>query len=216
MAGQPRNRRAAARAAAALVVALGTLAAAAAEPAQASGLYRWVDARGVVHFTDTPTDARYRPYVPTLRTRSTLWRGSLPRVRRPKQSRQLDPLIHEVAEAHGLPPALVKAVIATESNFDPEAVSSKGALGLMQLMPETAEWLGVDEPLAVEENVSGGTRYLRALIDRYGKLSHALAAYNAGPTNVDRYGGIPPFPETQQYVQRVLAYYRAYHGDFRP
>lgn len=216
MVGQPRGRCRAALGAAAVAIAFGALVLAGAEAAEASGLYRWVDARGVVHFTDAPTHGRFQPYVPTLRPRSTLWRGSMPRLRRPKQARQLDPLISEVAEAHGLPPALVKAVIATESNFDPEAVSSKGALGLMQLMPETAEWLGVAEPLAVKQNVSGGTRYLRALIDRYGKVAHALAAYNAGPTNVDRYGGIPPFPETQQYVQRVLAYYRAYHGDFRP
>ncbi|MCK7510612.1 MAG: lytic transglycosylase domain-containing protein [Desulfobacterales bacterium] len=129
-------------------------------------------------------------------------------LRRPKQWRALDPVISEIAEAHGLPPALVKAVIATESNFDPEAVSSKGALGLMQLMPETAEWLGVGEPLAVKENVSGGTRYLRALIDRYGRLAHALAAYSAGPTNVDRYGGdsaVPRDPAIRPARSRLLS-----------
>jgi hypothetical protein len=193
---------------AALVVAAG--------PAPAGELYRYIDGRGVVHFTDAPTDGRFKPFVPKLRPRSTLWRGPVVGLRRPKQIRHYDDLIDGIASANGLPPALVKAVIATESNFDPKAVSSKGAQGLMQLMPTTADMLGVDDPLVPEENVSGGTRYLRSLIDRYGRLAHALAAYNAGPMNVDRYGGIPPFRETQQYVQRVLAYYRAYHGDFRP
>ena len=111
-------------------------------------------------------------------------------------------------------PALVKAVIAAESNFDPGAVSRKGARGLMQLMPDTAEALGIDDPLQPTDNVRGGTRYLRSMLDRYGDLSRALAAYNAGPSAVDRYGGVPPYPETQDYVNRVLTYYRAYHGDF--
>jgi soluble lytic murein transglycosylase len=110
----------------------------------------------------------------------------------------------------------VKAVIAAESNFDPAAVSRRGAQGLMQLMPETAAALGVADPLQPLENVRAGTRYLRLMIDRYGDLERALAAYNAGPTVVDHYGGIPPYPETRDYVQRVLTYYRHYHGDFRP
>jgi soluble lytic murein transglycosylase-like protein len=180
------------------------------------GLYRWVDARGVIHFTDAPTDRRFKPFKPKLRPRSSFWTGPVVGLRKSKQARRYDELIAEIAEGQGLPPALVKAVIATESNFDPRAVSSKGAQGLMQLMPSTADMLGVDDPMVPAENVSGGTRYLRSLIDRYGRLAHALAAYNAGPTNVDRYGGIPPFPETRQYVARVLAYYRAYHGEFRP
>ena len=111
-------------------------------------------------------------------------------------------------------PALVKAVIAAESNFDPEAVSRKGARGLMQLMPATAERARRRGSVRADDNVRGGTRYLRSMLDRYGDLTRALAAYNAGPTAVDRYGGIPPYPETQDYVNRVLTYYRAYHGDF--
>jgi soluble lytic murein transglycosylase-like protein len=110
----------------------------------------------------------------------------------------------------------VKAVIAAESNFDPEAISHRGAQGLMQLMPATAAALGVADPLQPTQNVQAGARYLRLMLDRYGDLERALAAYNAGPSAVDRYGGIPPYPETRDYVQRVLAYYRHYHGDFRP
>ena len=128
--------------------------------------------------------------------------------------RRYDDLIGETARDYRLPPALVKAVIAAESAFDPSAVSHRGAQGLMQLMPETAASLGVDDPLEPESNVRGGAGYLRAMIDRYGDLSRALAAYNAGPSAVDRYGGVPPYPETRDYVDRVLTYYRSYHVDF--
>jgi soluble lytic murein transglycosylase-like protein len=120
----------------------------------------------------------------------------------------------ENALRQGIPPALVKAVIAAESAFDSRAVSRKGAQGLMQLMPATAASLGVADPFEPGQNVAGGTSYLKAMIDRYGDLSRAIAAYNAGPGAVDRYGGIPPYRETQAYVDRVLTYYRRYHGDF--
>jgi soluble lytic murein transglycosylase len=145
-----------------------------------------------------------RRFVP-LKKRS---RKRTPRVR------SYDSLIFHTAQEQRVPPALVKAVIAAESHFNPQAVSPKGAQGLMQLMPATARDLGVSDPLEARDNVRGGTRYLRRLMDRYGDLSRALAAYNAGPTAVDRYGGIPPYPETRQYVDRVLTYYRRYHGDF--
>jgi soluble lytic murein transglycosylase-like protein len=86
----------------------------------------------------------------------------------------------------------------------------------MQLMPATAHSLGVADPFQAEQNVDGGVRYLRHLMNRYGDWTRALAAYNAGPTAVDRYGGVPPYQETQRYVERVLTYYRRYHGDFAP
>jgi soluble lytic murein transglycosylase-like protein len=129
---------------------------------------------------------------------------------------EFDTLIHEMALAYSVPPALVKAVIAAESAFNPSAVSRKGAQGLMQLMPQTAAGLGVRDPLEPSQNVRGGTNYLREMIDRYGDLTRALAAYNAGPAAVDHYGGIPPYRETRAYVERVLTYYRSYHGDFIP
>jgi soluble lytic murein transglycosylase-like protein len=121
---------------------------------------------------------------------------------------QLDALIAPAAERHGLDPRLVAAVIMVESSGDPKAVSRKGARGLMQLMPDTAKTLGVSNAFDPEQNVEGGSRYLRNMLDRHEQdLSLALAAYNAGPTAVEKHGGIPPYPETQKYVKRVLALY---------
>jgi len=113
--------------------------------------------------------------------------------------------IREISARHGMSPALVEAVIRVESAFNPQAVSRKGARGLMQLMPETANALGVQDSFDPRQNIDGGVRHLRRLIDRYpGDLQLALAAYNAGVGAVDSHGGIPPYPETQQYVRRVL------------
>jgi soluble lytic murein transglycosylase len=178
-----------------------------AAPAWAGGaIYSFVDTQGVTHFTNRPhNDRRFKPV--------RLSDPVTPRWFAP-HSRIYDPLIGDAAASEGIPPALVKAVIAAESAFDSDAVSQKGAQGLMQLMPETALEMGVLDPLEPAQNVRGGASYLRAMIDRYGDLGRALAAYNAGPTTVDRYGGIPPFQETQDYVARVLSYYRRYHGDF--
>jgi soluble lytic murein transglycosylase-like protein len=116
------------------------------------------------------------------------------------------PLIRHAAERNGLTPALVESVIRVESNFQPRAVSPKGARGLMQLMPATAAQLGVRNVFDVRENVEAGVRHLRYLMDRYeGNVSLALAAYNAGVDAVARYGGIPPFAETRAYVARILS-----------
>lgn len=116
------------------------------------------------------------------------------------------------AALHELDPLLVSALIGVESAWDPEAVSVKGAIGLMQLMPETARILGVD-PWDPADNLDGGSRYLRSLIDRFdGDLELALAGYNAGPLTVERYGGVPPYPETVAYVERVLGRYYGRDG----
>jgi soluble lytic murein transglycosylase-like protein len=195
-----------------------------------SDLYRYVDARGVVHFTDAPRGAKYqkiarkrelsglRVFAPSTGSRTSL---VLRRVGTPRRSwaatlerETYDPMILTASRTHGVPAALVKAVIAAESAFDPAALSPKGAMGLMQLMPGTADDLGVEQPFHDEQNISGGTRYLRWLFDRYGDWLRTLAAYNAGPEAVDRYDGVPPYPETREYVQRVLSYYRRFHDDF--
>ncbi len=123
------------------------------------------------------------------------------------------PSIKEVVEkasrSYGVDPDLIMAMIQVESGFNPRAVSSKGAMGLMQLMPATARELGVSDPFDIEDNIMGGVKYLRYLSEKYkGNLELALAAYNAGPYAVDKYGGIPPYRETQDYVQKVLSIYR--------
>ncbi|OAT80445.1 hypothetical protein A6M21_00770 [Desulfotomaculum copahuensis] len=124
---------------------------------------------------------------------------------------QLDGLFNDAAARYGLDPALLKAVARVESGWNPAAFSPAGAQGLMQLMPATAAALGVDNPWDPRQNLEGGARYLRNLLDRYhGRTDLALAAYNAGPGAVDRYGGIPPYRETQQYVRRVAGAQREF------
>lgn len=123
---------------------------------------------------------------------------------------ELAPLVAAAAAAHGLPEELLMAVVEVESNFNPAAVSPKGAVGLMQLMPQTARQLGVDDPRDPAANLDGGARYLKQLIARFGNdLSLAVAAYNAGPGAVLRNGTIPPYAETQSYVPKVIL---RYHG----
>ncbi len=122
---------------------------------------------------------------------------------------RLEPLIESQARAQSLDPKLVKAVIQVESGYNASALSNKGAIGLMQLMPGTARLLDVLDPYDPVQNLRGGVAYLRSLLDRFaGKVEFALAAYNAGPGAVQKHGGIPPYPETREYVQRVLSLYR--------
>ncbi|MEZ0343261.1 MAG: lytic transglycosylase domain-containing protein [Caldimicrobium sp.] len=118
-------------------------------------------------------------------------------------------IFEEVARKYELDPALLKAIAKVESNFNPRAVSPKGAMGVMQLIPSTARLVGVSDPFDPVENIHGGARYLKMLLDEFGDLKLSLAAYNAGPEAVRQYGGIPPFPETINYVKNVLEYYRA-------
>lgn len=124
----------------------------------------------------------------------------------------LQNLVGQTAQKVGLDPNLAKAVAKAESAFNPNAVSKAGAQGLMQLMPETAQGLGVKTLLDPKQNVEGGTKYLKSLIDKYHSVPQAVAAYNAGPSAVNKYGGIPPYSETQNYVKRVLQYQREFEA----
>jgi soluble lytic murein transglycosylase len=159
-------------------------------------IYRYVDKDGTWHFTNIKTDGRYRLYIRT--TRKT-----------PKEYiKEYEEIIQQAAKRFGVDNALVKAVIQAESDFDHRAVSRKGAQGLMQLMPETADDMGVGNPFNPEENIFGGTRYLSLLLKRFNNnLRLAVAAYNAGPEMVDSHQGIPPFTETRSFVQKVMDYY---------
>ncbi|HEY2945715.1 MAG TPA: lytic transglycosylase domain-containing protein, partial [Vicinamibacteria bacterium] len=128
---------------------------------------------------------------------------------RPSAEGDVERLVAEAAQRHGLDPALVMAVVGVESGFQPQAVSPKGARGLMQLMPRTAREMGVADPFDPAANLDGGSRYLSSLVARFeGDLTKALAAYNAGMGAVARHGGVPPYAETRKYVQRVLGRYQ--------
>ncbi|HEY7250182.1 MAG TPA: lytic transglycosylase domain-containing protein [Methylomirabilota bacterium] len=161
--------------------------------------YRLVETNGVVHFTNAPTDPRYRG-LPSSSGTATGW------LRMSETARgQYASEIREISSRHGVDATLVESVIRAESAFNPTAVSRSGARGLMQLMPKTALALGVRDSFNPRENIEGGVRHLRYLLDRYpGNMALAVAAYNAGEGAVDAHRGIPPYAETQQYVQRVL------------
>ena len=163
-------------------------------------IYQYISPNGTISLTNVPSDARYRKIeVESARFHSIL------------SERELEPLIKRHSSQQQLHPALIRAVIKAESNFDPRAVSRAGAIGLMQLMPQTAVRLDVRDMFDPDENVGGGTKYLRQLLDRFhGNLPLALAAYNAGENIVDRYQSLPPIDETRQYVRKVLRYYRTF------
>jgi soluble lytic murein transglycosylase-like protein len=183
-------------------------------PAAADDVYSFVDADGVIHVTNVPQDSRFR------KVRGKRSAGGVQRIavsgRTPppflRATSAYDEHIRLAAEKYGLAPPLLKAVMAVESNFNPAAVSVKGATGLMQLMPATARDMYVYDILDPAQNIEGGARYLRILQDRFeGDLEKVLAAYNAGPEAVRRSGGaVPAIPETQAYVRKVLALYESY------
>jgi soluble lytic murein transglycosylase-like protein len=174
-------------------------------------IYSYVDRDGTTHFTNAPNgDGRYRLY---MRSRESRRRAAaMPAAELPADRiTRYNDLIREAALLYQIPEELVRAVIKVESDYDPRATSRVGAQGLMQLMPETALRMQVRDVLDPRENILGGVRYLRVLANMFnGDLELTLAGYNAGENAVVRYGGIPPYEETQQYVARVLAYYRRY------
>lgn len=169
-------------------------------PVAHAEIYQYIDANGTISLTNVPTDLRYR--------RITTQPNRLHPV---LSERELEPMISRYSRQHQLHPALIRAVIKAESGFDPMAVSRAGAIGLMQLMPQTAVRLEVRDLYDPEDNIGGGTKYLRQLLDRFrGNLPLALAAYNSGEHTVDRYRGLPPIDETRQYVRKVIRYYRTF------
>jgi soluble lytic murein transglycosylase-like protein len=179
-------------------------------------IYRFVDRDGVEHYTNIQPNARGWQRV--LRT-SNARRGPRANVAGtvmppdPDRVRRYDMHIREAARLYVLPEEFIRAVMHVESNFYKEAVSSKGAIGLMQLMPGTASEMGVVDPFDPRQNVLGGARFLRVLANRFGgDLMLTVAAYNAGQGAVEKYGGIPPYAETRQYVQAVLTSYYAYRA----
>jgi len=167
-------------------------------------IYVLRDSQGVLHFTNIPSDARFRPVFRERGGNSSSF--SLP-------PSHFDKIIRSAARRHNVDPDLVRAVIKAESNFNSRALSRKGAQGLMQLMPGTAREQNVADVYDPGENINAGVRHLRTLLDHYrGDVRLSLAAYNAGINAVERYGGVPPFRETREYVRRVLDYRRRYRG----
>jgi Soluble lytic murein transglycosylase and related regulatory proteins (some contain LysM/invasin domains) len=211
--------------------------------AASAAMYAYVDARGICHYTNVPGDGRYKVTERSPRrldsyedrlTRTIARRSSngLARMGMERDGshtgnysyrlfktapQTMDRYIKLAAVHHQVDPLLIKAVIKAESNFNPSAVSPKGAQGLMQLMPGTARDLAVSNPFDPIQNINGGTKYLRYLLDSFnGNVELSLAAYNAGPGNVAPRGTIPNFPETRNYVTKVMETYRSYRTNNRP
>jgi soluble lytic murein transglycosylase len=183
--------------------------------AAAADIYRCVDADGVAHYSNAPTSACFKRVIKVRTVRpEPKPRASVKDAGPAAGFARYATYILDAAQQHQLEPALITAIIRAESNFDPGAVSRKGAQGLMQLMPVIAGLYGVANPFEPRANIDGGARHLRKLLDRYGgSLELALAAYNAGEEAVERYGRrIPPFGETRGYVRAVLRHLDAYRG----
>ena len=174
--------------------------------ASGADIYRYVDADGVIHYSNTQPDEKFTLYLregPKTVPRATA--SSLP------TASWMTGYVDRVSRANDLPPALVHAIIKAESNGQRKAVSPKGAKGVMQLMPFTSKRMRVIDPFDPIENIEGGIRYIKELLVSFeGDLTNTVAAYNAGPAAVRKYGGVPPYQETRLYVRRVMDLYREY------
>ena len=197
-------------------ILLGFFVVAAAAGAADADIYQYVDEHGVVHFTNVPQgpvvrtarvhrETRTPPPAPASPSRP----ATADRSRSDEVPASYLVYIDRACEKYGVDPSLVRAIVKVESDYNPFALSRKGAMGLMQLMPQTAVEMNVKNSFSPQENIEGGVRYLRYLLDRYeGNLSLSLAAYNSGETAVKRWGTVPPFKETKDYVKKVLALYQ--------
>ncbi len=167
----------------------------------AADIYKYKDEKGVLHFTNVRSDIRYTLYIKEAQENPDAF------------ILKYSKIINRASEQFRLEPSLIKAVIKAESGFDHRAVSSKGARGLMQLMPDTASDMEVDDPFNPEKNIFGGTRYLSKMMERFNNNEKlALAAYNAGPDKVAEYDGVPPFKETKNFIDRVIKYKKKYEA----
>ena len=197
-------------------------------PAHADEIRSWVDENGVVHFSNVRSPGKGRKARPArfeklpdggvrvvLEGREEPARARSADDWQPRDSDEFDAILREACARYRIPYALAKAVMASESNYNPHAISHAGAMGLMQLMPETAVTMYVEDILDPRENIHGGVRYLRVLTNEFeGDLVKVIAAYNAGPGAVRRAGGVPDIAETQEYVRRVLRLYKQYKARF--
>lgn len=175
-----------------------------------AGIYRWEDENGVVHFTNCPRDARFKLFIKESKE-DVGEEKQEPPVPPAADKNQFDPLILEVSKKYDVDFALIKAMIRAESGFNPFAVSRKGAKGLMQLMPATAQRMNVQNIFNPRENIEGGVRYFRYLLSLFNNdLRLSLAAYNAGENIVSELRSIPPYRETVDYVRKVIHYYQSY------
>ncbi len=174
-----------------------------------SDIYKYEDEDGVIHLTNVPSNPKAK-YVMIMKEKRVHFPGDI-------DINKYDKIIQKAASKFKLDESLIKAVIKAESNFNHQAVSPKGAQGLMQLMPKTASFLKVEDAFHPSDNIEGGARYLRYLLNVYnGDLTLALAAYNAGETAVAKYGNaVPPYRETQNYVRRVLSFYEDFRNSRR-
>jgi soluble lytic murein transglycosylase len=165
-------------------------------------IYRYIDENGVMHFTNTPTSSAHE-YKLFLREK--------PAVTKRYSPKKYDKIIADASRQYGVSIPLIKAIIKAESDFNPKAVSKKGAKGLMQIMPQNFKPLGIEDPFDPSQNIHAGARYFKQMFDRFnGKLALSLAAYNAGPQAVERYKTVPPYEETEEYVRRVLKFFHDY------
>jgi len=186
-------------------------------------IYQFTDDQGVIHFSNVSVgnSKKYKKIKSaTVKQQYTVPSSQSDSERLLSSSNMPSAyveMIHSACDRHGVDPALVHAIVKVESDFNPYALSRKGAMGLMQLMPQTAVDMNVRNTFNPYDNIDGGVKYLRYLIDRYeGNLSLALAAYNSGEAAVKKWGTIPPFPETQSYVQRILKIYNKNGKGFTP